>query len=316
MKKISKSKITVIRTAVGSPVTAGLIKELRKRKIKVIGTDCNRFSAGFSLCDKSYIVPKGDDTRFLEEILRICDIEKPSAIISGPEEEILTLSKNKRLFEQRGIIVLTPSYKTSKICTDKIATFSFFQKEGIPTPKIYQKNNVKFPVIVKPRFGRGGVNVFKAKNRKELNLYLEEIENPIIQEFIDGEEYTVDILADLEGNSLSIIPRIRIETESGVSTKGKTVYDKKIIDLCKKIVEKLKLVGPSCIQLMKNKSGIKFIEINPRFGGGSILSMKADPTIITNLIRIIKGEKPTKSKGFKKGLTMLRYYSEVYTEKL
>lgn len=313
---MKNSKITVIRTAVGSPASAGLINELRKRGIKVVGIDCNPLSAGFYLCDKCYVVPKGNNVDFLKEILKICDIEKPKAIISGPEEEILTLSKNKKIFEKRKIIALVPAYKTVKICIDKITTYKFFQKEGIPAPEIYRKNSLKFPLIIKPRFGRGSADVFRVKNKNELKFYLKEVKNPILQEFIDGREYTIDIFSDLEGNPLSIVPRERIQVESGISMKGKTVRDKEIINLCRKIAEKLKLIGPSCIQCIKSNKGLKFIEINPRFGGGSILSIKADPTIILNLIKIIKKEKPIKSKGFKDGVTMLRYYSEVYTENL
>jgi carbamoyl-phosphate synthase large subunit len=313
---VSKSKITIIRTAVGCPAAIGLIKELRKRKIKVIGTDCNPLSAGFYFCDKSYVVPKGNEPRFLKEILKICDIEKPKAIISGPEEEVLTLSRNKKIFEKRGVVVLVPDYKSAKICTDKIATYKFFKKENIPTPKIFNKDNVKFPIIIKPRFGRGSSQVFKIKNRNELEFYLKRIKNPILQEFINGIECTVDIFSDLEGKPLSIIPRVRIQVESGISMKSRTIYDEEIINWCKKIAKKLKLIGPSCIQCIKSKEGLKFTEINLRFGGGSILAIKADPTIILNLIRMIKGEKPIESKKLKEGLTMLRYYSEVYDENL
>jgi len=310
------SKITVIRTAVGSPASVGLIKELGKKRVRVIGTDCNSLSSGFYFCDKNYVIPKGDDPKFIKEILKICSIEKPNAIISGPEQEILTLSKNKKLFGERNILVLVPDYETVKICADKIATYRFFKKENIPTPKIYNKGNVKFPIMMKPRFGRGSTDVFKVKNKSELKFYLKKIKNPIVQEFIDGIEYTVDTFADLKGKPLSIIPRVRIQVESGISIKGKTICNKEIIDWCRKIAEKLKLIGPSCIQCIKSNKGLKFTEINPRFGGGSILSIKADPTIILNLIRIIKREKPIKSRGFIEGLTMLRYYSEVYTENL
>lgn len=313
---MTNSKTTIVRTAVGSPASVGLIKELRKRGIRVVGTDCNPLSAGFYFCDKSYVVPRGDELNFVEELLKICEKEKPKAIISGPEEEILTLSKNKKLFEKRDILVLVPAYRIARTCADKVATDKFFKKEGIPTPKIYRKNEVEFPIIIKPRWGRGSTNVFKAKNKEELEVFSRKVKEPIFQEFIKGKEYTIDVFADLEGEPLSVVPRERIRVESGISFKGKTVYDQEMINFCEKIVRKLRIKGPSCIQCIKDNRGPKFIEINTRFGGGSILSMKADPTIIPNLIRIIKGKKPIKSKGFKEGITTLRYYSEVYSEDL
>jgi len=310
---MKKGKITVIRSAVGCLSAMALIKELQKENVKVIGIDCNPLSAGLYLCDKGYVAPKGDDPKFLDEILKICKIEKPNAILSGPEEEILVLSKNKKLFEELKILVLCPSYDTVKVCVDKAKTYRVFERYGIPTPRMYRKDDVEFPCVVKPRFGRGGKAVFKVNDMDELSLYLKKVSDPLIQEYVEGIEYSVDTFADLDANPLSIVPRIRIKVESGITVKGMTIYDEKIIECCEKIVEKLKLIGPACIQCIKDNDGtVKFTDINPRFGGGSILSIKADPTIIPNLIRIIKGEPPVPSDGFKEGLIMLRYYSEVF----
>ena len=309
---MKNKKIKIIRTASGCLSAVGLLKELKKRNVFVVGVDCDPLSAGFYFSDKSYVVPKGGDPDFLSKFLKVCDIEKPDAIISGPEEEIIVLAKNKDLFKKRNILLLCPDYESVKICFDKISTHIFFKKENIPVPEMYDKKNDKFPAVIKPRFGRGGRGVFIVNNAKELEFYATKEKDFMLQEFIDGTEYTVDIFSDTNGNALSVVPRIRLKTESGISVKSKTIYDKEIIELSKKISEKLKLIGPSCIQCIKNKDGIKFIEINPRFGGGSILSLKADASIIPNFIKIVSGKNPTESKGFKKNLTMLRYFSEYY----
>jgi carbamoyl-phosphate synthase large subunit len=155
--------------------------------------------------------------------------------------------------------------------------------------------------------------VFKIENKRELQLFFRRVDKPILQQFIAGTEYTVDILSDLQAEPLSVVPRTRIHVESGISMKGRTVEDDEIIARSRAIAKQLKLIGPSCIQCIRDTEGIKFIEVNARFGGGSILSMKADPNILLNLIRLIRGEQPTVSKGFKAGMTMLRYYSEVYS---
>jgi carbamoyl-phosphate synthase large subunit len=306
------TRLTIVRSAVGCLSAMALINELKKKGVKVIGTDCNPLSAGLYLCDKSYVVPRGDDPGYLEETLRICDTEKPDAILSGPEEEILVLSKSKNLFAERNILVLSPDYDTVKICADKIETNKILRRLDIPVPEIYGKENIKFPCIVKLRFGRGGREVFKAESAHELEYHSRRISDPVVQEFIEGTEYSVDGLADLDGNPLSIVPRVRLQVESGISVKGMTVYDEEIIGYSAKIIKGLKLIGPSCIQCIKNNHELKFVEINPRFGGGSILGIKADPTIITNLIRIVKCESTIASTGFTQGLTMLRYYSEVF----
>jgi carbamoyl-phosphate synthase large subunit len=169
--------------------------------------------------------------------------------------------------------------------------------------------------VIKPQFGRGSQDVYIAKNKEELDFYIKKVNQPIIQEFVEGREYTVDILADKDGNALSIVPRLRLETESGISVKSQTVKDEEIIDYSRKIVKELRLFGFSCIQCIRKNDKpkeIKFIEVNTRFGGGGILSIKADASIIPNLLRLIRQEEPQPSQGFKEGLIMLRYYSEVF----
>ena len=306
--------ISVLRTAAGSPAAVGMIKALRRRNIRVIGTDCNPLSAGFHFCDSSYVTPWGDDPQFISRLLAICDIEKPHAIISGPEEEVLTLSKNKRHFNKRDVVVLTPDYEAVAICADKLATDAFFRQTHVPTPDIFpDAASVRFPAIIKPRFGRGGTDVFKLENKRDLKFHLQRVDKPILQQFIAGTENTVDILSDLQAEPLSVVPRTRIHVESGISMKGETMHDDEIIAWSRTIVKQLKLTGPSCIQCIRSTEGLRFIEINARFGGGSVLSMKADPSIILNLIKLIRGEQPTQSRGFKEGMVMLRYYSEVYS---
>lgn len=313
---MKKGRITIIRSAVGCLSAIALVNELEKENVRVIGIDCNPLSAGLYLCDKGYVVPRGDDPEFLDEILKICNVERPNAILSGPEEEILVLSKNKKLFEELGVLVLCPDYDTVRVCADKAETYKMFKRHNIPTPEIYYEGKVKFPCFIKPRFGRGGKEQFKVNTAEELEFYRNKVKDHIIQEFIDGVEYTIDTFADLEGKPISIVPRVRLQVESGVSVKGMTMYDEEIIQHCKKMVKALKLIGPACVQCIKDSNGVlRFTEINPRFGGGSILSIKADPTIIPNLVRMIKGETPTPSNGFREGLIMLRYYSEVFITK-
>jgi N,N'-diacetyllegionaminate synthase len=308
--------VKIIRSAVGSMPSMGIINELKKEGVEVIGIDSDPSAFGFRKLDKSYVVPLGKSENFLEEILKIIEKENPNAILSGPEEETLVLSKNKKTLEEKGVVVLCPDYESVEICSDKIKTHEKFIAMEIPVPKLFNNlEEVIFPCIIKPQFGRGSEGIYIANNQEELKFYLKiSKEQVIVQEFVEGKEYTIDVLTDKEGNAISIVPRLRLDTESGISVKGRTIYDKEIIEYCKKIARELKLFGGSCIQCIKNEKEIKFIEVNTRFGGGSILSLKADPTIIPNLIKLIKKEEITPSESFKEGLTMLRYYSELIEE--
>jgi len=170
---MSNEKLKVIRTAAGSTVSWGLIEELRNNGVEVIGADADKQSFAFHLLDKSYIIPKGNHPDFIKKILELVEKEKPDAIITGPEEELIALSKNKEVIEKKGTLVLCPDREYVEICADKKKTNKFFVRMGIPIPEIYSNfESVIYPCIIKPRFGRGSTGIRIANNEKDLRCYL------------------------------------------------------------------------------------------------------------------------------------------------
>jgi carbamoyl-phosphate synthase large subunit len=312
---MSPKKFVILRGSVGSPSSGALINEFKNSNFRVVGYDANPFSVGFYLCDNSYVVPQGKDPEFLESILKICDSENPDILCPNTESELLVLSRNKEKLRRKNVLPYFPEYDSVLICADKVETEKKFKEMNIPFAESFPDGEIVYPCILKPRRGKGSQNVFKVNSHKELEFYKNQVTECLIQEYLEGTEYSIDVYSDLDGNPFSIVPRERVSTESGISVKGTTVLDKEIIEYCEKIAKSLKLIGPSCIQCIKNKNNIKFIEVNTRFGGGSILSIKANPTIIPNIQRIIEGDSAIPDNTFKEGLTMLRYYKEIFIEK-
>ena len=76
--------------------------------------------------------------------------------------------------------------------------------------------------------------------------------------------------------------------------------------------------GPGVITLqlfLTDRGDIKFVEINPRFGGGAPLSIKAGANFPKWILQKISGKKQNiRFDGFKNNLIMLRYDSEVWLE--
>jgi len=312
MKKNNK-QLKILVTAVGSPSSSFLINEFKKNNVYIIGTDSDSYSHGFFMCDKKYVIPKGKHPNYIESILRICSYEGINAILAGPEEELIVISKNRDYLADLDVKLLIPDHETILTCTDKSKCYSQLKKLNISIPDIYDENHLKFPCILKPKSGRGATNVYKVYNKKELTFFIQNVKDPIIQEFVTGTEYTVDILTNWEGIAISIIPRIRLNIESGISMKGITKRDEKIISYSRKIVEELKIIGPSCIQCIKtSKNEIKFTDINLRFGGGSALSFKANINLMRNYLQLLNNENVKPNFQFIENLVMLRNYNEIF----
>jgi carbamoylphosphate synthase large subunit len=135
----------------------------------------------------------------------------------------------------------------------------------------------KFPCFIKPNYGSSSINAFKVKNQMELDFFKYYIGDYIIQDFIEGPEYTIDIFCDFEGNPIYLTPRLRLATRSGEVMKTRVVYEENLENQMLRIVEALKPKGPMTVQAIKSvvDKEFYFIEMNARFGGGCPLSMKA-----------------------------------------
>ena len=295
------------------------IKGIEKVRGEIFAIDANPLSAALYICDKYYIVPYVSDKNYISTLFKICKKENIKLIIPTIDTELLILSHNKKKFKEIGTIIVVSNSESIKICRDKLKTFKFFIENNIPTVKTFSReqideiNNLNYPKFIKPCYGSGGKNTFKVKNKKELDFYKNYIDNPVIQEFAKGQEFTLDVLADLRGKVVNVVPRERIEIRAGEVNKGKTVKDQRLIKFGKMIVEKLGGIGPITIQCFIKDDEIKFTEINPRFGGGYPLSFAAGANYPELLIRMALGESITAKLGeFEENLIMLRWEDAVF----
>ena len=287
---------------------------------KIVSVDINPLSAGLYISDRHYLIPPSSDPNFIPAILEICKKEDIKLLIPTRDAELLLFAKNKEKFLKKGTHVMVSNPEVIETCNDKYKFYQFLTENNIPTPKTYLSNQLDFssihyPLLVKSRYGSGSKGVFKVENAEELKFFINYVPNPGIQEFINGKEYTVDLFSDLNVKVLTVVPRERIETFCGESYKGKTVKDAQIIEHAKNLAEKLQAIGHITIQCIKNDNEIKFIEVNPRFGGGAILGIKSGANTPLLLLRLILGKRIDPQIGeFKENLIMLRYTKDLFIQ--
>lgn len=295
-------------------------KVLENRGGKVVVGDSSPFSASFFFADEFCLLPPDYSSDFLNEILEICGKHKISLIIPTRDEELPIFSENKELLEKAGVKVMVADKKIIEICQDKIMFSQFCQENGFDCPKTYslldiKNNNFKFPLFLNEKKSKASKNAFKANNKEELDFYIKTAQQPIIQEYITAKEYTVDLFADFDGKVISVVPRERIKVFGGESFVSKTFKNQEIINKTMELAEKLGLVGHNTIQCFFDGKTVKFIEVNPRYGGGANLSFEAGANTPEFLIKIIEGEKVNEIIGdFKDDLVMLRYTDDFFID--
>lgn len=311
----------ILLTAIGKRVQ--LINHLKKDNI-VIGVDSGDLAPAIQFVNKFYKVHKYNENRYIEDLIAICKKEKIDLLIPLHEKEFLVLCENREKFKSIGTILLLSNIDIIRLCNDKWETYKFFIKNKINTPVSYcrkdmerilkdKKNeSIRFPLIVKPRDGMGSKNVFKISTTNELEFFLNYVDEPIIQHYIKGIEYTIDVLCDLQGEIISVVPRERIEVKDGEVSKSKSVHNNKVIEYTIDLCKKLKGIGPITIQcIVTVEDEIEFIEINPRFGGGVPLTFECGVDYGKAFKMFVEGEKVNPIIGEFEERTMLRYDESV-----
>lgn len=287
----------------------------------IITTEISEIAPAIYFGDKNYIVPKVSEDEYINSIINICNKENIRLIIPTTDVELYKLSRSKKDIEERTRAkVLVSDEKVIDICRNKINTAKFFYENGFKTPKLIRKydidnKNYEFPLFIKPINGSSSINAFKIENEKELRFFVDYVKNPIVQKFIYGKEYSVDSFLDFDSNIITIVPRERISVRGGEVSKGKIVKDRKIIETVKKILYILKPIGHITIQCIKYNNDINFIEINPRFGGGAPMTMKAGANSAINLYKLILGNKLSYTEEYKENVTFLRYDESILLNK-
>lgn len=287
---------------------------------RILGVDANPelAPAGY-YTDAVFRVPRVNETEYLDALLEICRLEKVDLLIPLYEPEFLLLYQHRNALSQLGSYLLLSRKETLEVCANKFKMYSFFMEHSIQTPVTWQAEDLppveKFPLFVKPRTGMGSIGAQKVYSLAQLNLLLNQNPELIIQEYVSGMEYTLDVLSDLDGQVLSVVPRERLEVRSGEVVKSRTIRRQDLIEQGKLIAESIGLIGPGTIQCIDTGNQIFWIEVNPRFGGGVPLSIKAGVDYPYMLYQMCQGEKVQPMiDQFKDDLVMLRYDQAVYLE--
>lgn len=280
----------------------------------IVAADCSELAPAMYFADMNELVPRiSEGEAYIESIIDICNRLDISLVVPTIDTELLLLAENREKIEsETNAKVLISDYRVIDICRNKKNTQKFMEENGFLVPRMLtdeemDNGELSFPLFIKPLDGSSSINAFKVKNKEELDTYRKLIDKPIVQEFMEGTEFTVDVFLDFDSNVITCVPRVRLATRSGEIAKGLIVRDKEIVEDVLKLMKVLQPIGHITVQCMKTKRGIEYIEINPRFGGGAPMSIMAGADSCANLYRLLAGEKLTYNEDYRDNLTFLRF---------
>jgi carbamoyl-phosphate synthase large subunit len=284
---------------------------------KVVVTDIDPSSPAVHLADRAYRVPISSDPGYVDALLEICAGEKIGLVVPTIDDELEIVANARPRFEAAGAVLACSPAETAALCNDKYRTCAHLTAHGVDAAVSWLPGEIPADapetLFIKPRVGRGGVGAHLIRNRRELDFFLDYVSNPVVQEFLEGPEFTIDIFWDWDGKPLSIVPRERALVRAGVIDRGRTVRNPALMELGKRVAAAIPFAGPVNVQCrMRGKTAVVF-EINPRFSGGIPLTIAAGADFPAMLVQLALGNRPSARIGrFQADLWMTSYEAGVF----
>ena len=297
-----------------------LLKYFREQmgdKDKIIAADMQLTAPALSVADVKVMVPAVYDEHYVEALHQICEMHNVDVLISLNDLELPILAENKLSFENIGVNVLVSSSEVIDICFDKLKTADFITSIGLKPPKTYRNlesatqaildGELKFPVVIKPRWGSASIGIEFVDNIDDLRIVYELIRRKtskgmlgevsqldddfiLIQEKITGKEYGLDIINDLEGNNVAVAVKQKLSMRAGETDKATTVDNPELHRIGEVIGRKLAHIGNLDCDILEMGGEYYILELNPRFGGGFPFSYEAGVNLPKAIINWIEGK--------------------------
>lgn len=304
---------TILVPGAAAPAGINAIKSLRMGGFqgKIVATDSSYLSPGFFMCEVNEVIPEADDHSFIDRLNEIVEKYGVNLLLPTSGFDIYPYSEFKEQLLKRGAFPVVSDLDSLVTCKDKMLTYERLKsKFDLPFTTTDPTEINSFPVMAKPRYGKGSRDIMRLDNTDDIGYVTSKMKDLIFQEFLPGTEYTIDVLSDLDKKALLAVPRIRIQTKAGISTKGRILKNRKIEEECKQIADFIGIRGPCCIQMKEDVNGVmKLVEINPRMGGGTIFTTLAGANFPMMLMDMVE-HKQVKVPEIRE-ITVIRYYEEI-----
>jgi carbamoyl-phosphate synthase large subunit len=309
----SQRDVAVLLTGVGKRYT--LVSVFSQHAL-TIAADPNPLAPARYAAHERRAVPRFDDPAYVPALQELCDEFRVGAVVPLTDLDLEILGHAR---QDGALPAFVPDGEVARATFDKYETHLLLARLGLPSPPTVLPGEpvASYPVMIKPRWGSGARSIFLAHDEREAEFLAAYIREPaMVQRAMQGPEFSMDCLSDLDGRCLNVIPRTMLESRGGESIKGTVIADEELMDLGRRVVEALGCRGPCTVQAFRDEEvGLGITDVNTRFGGAcpahlyAALPGRTYPELI---VRMARGERVEPHIGdFRDGVTFTRYYSQL-----
>ena len=304
----------VLLTCAGQRVD--IVRAFRAAGAIALAADADPLAPALYHADRQAIVPRIADHAYVDTLAGLVREHDVHLVVPLNDLDHPVLSRERDALEPA--LLLLPEADVCERMSDKLEAHRFFVASGIPSPRSWAPDDVpddaRYPLLVKAQQGFGSRHIFRADDPEQLGFFLRYTTVPsFVQERCLGEEFSIDVLCDMDGRCLNAIPRTMLLSKGGESIKGASIQDRELIEHGALVAETVGIKGPANVQCFREPDGsLPVTDVNTRFGGGFPLPLAAGGRYPELALALARGEQPEPRLGdFEEGVFMTRFFSEV-----
>jgi carbamoyl-phosphate synthase large subunit len=287
---------------------------------QVCAADCSEDAPALHEADRAFVVPPVGHPEYIEHMLELCRAHAVGLLVPLNDLELPVLARHRERFRDQGTAAVVASPEVIDTCFDKWATGRFLESCGIACPRTWlslreartalDRAEVALPLVIKPRWGSASIGIVHLERAEDLapayHLIRQQLAGTIlaaasardldravlIQERLQGQEYGLDVVNDLDGRYVATFARLKLAMRAGETDRAVTVESHEFDRVGAAIGQRLGHVGNLDCDVFLAEDRLYALELNPRFGGGYPFSHVAGADLPAALIAWASGEAP------------------------
>jgi carbamoyl-phosphate synthase large subunit len=330
----SKTPLNALVLGVGGNVSQSIQKALTLASVptRVVAACISADAPGLYVADRAYISPLAADADFGPWLHDVCEREQIDVVLSGSEQVLERLAAAApSLRERTGAIAIVSPPDVLETGRDKLLTCRWLEGAGLPLPGYADFSDPTavaelvrscgFPLVAKPRFGKGSDSVLIVRDERHLDAVAaaaqmvlgREPGELLLQQHLGSEadEFTVGCFCDRDGAVRGTIV-MRRTLNAGTTVTAELGAFPDLARVASSIVAALRPLGPCNVQLRVHEGSPVPFEINPRFSGTTALRARMGFNEVDAALRHFVLDEPVPElRGDSSGIA-LRYWNELY----
>lgn len=236
------------------------------KEVRVFGAGQAVSNHAEFLLPEYHVLPSIHEEGWLEGLVSLVRRLEIDYIFPAYDDVIVALSE---LSDRIPAKIVTSPAETCAVARSKSRTYrALAGKVRVPVLYDAAADSLPFPLLVKPDRGQGAQGVTRVEDRDELRHALRQVNEPILCEYLPGEEYTVDCFSDREKGLLFAGARVRRRIRNGISVNTTLVDLPEAWGIAQGIGAALPFHGAWFFQLKRAADGeLTLLEVAPRIAG-------------------------------------------------